>query len=75
MLDKMCESSMNVVESKKTCDLHVKVLEIRVENDVFYEICFSNHSGFKLFLKVSQNIFKQWDIQEGDIIARFIKFA
>ena len=76
MPDKMCEPSMNVVESKKTCDLHVKVLEIRAENDMFYEICFSDHSGFKLFLKVSQNIFKQWDIQEGDIVrVRSIKFA
>ena len=37
MPDKMCEPSMNVVESKKTCDLHVKVLEIRVESDMFYE--------------------------------------
>ena len=35
---------------------------------MFYEIWIADQSRWKLFLKVSKNNIKQWDIQNGDIV-------
>lgn len=72
----MFDPSTNVGKQDKTCDLHCKIIEIRQENDMFYEMWFSDQSGTKLFLKVSTNNLKQWNVEEGDIVrVRSIKAA
>jgi len=43
-------------------------MEIRNENDIFYEICLNDITGCKLFLRASENNMKQWDIKQGDIV-------
>ena len=64
----MFDSWAIVSKQARECDLHCKILEIRKDNDMIYEICLADQSRWKLFLRVSKNIIKQWDIQNDDIV-------
>ena len=64
----MYDSCAIVAKQARECDLHCKIIDIRSENDIFYEICINDQTGCKLFLKASENNMKQWDVKVGDIV-------
>jgi hypothetical protein len=66
--DTMFDSCAIVPKQSRDCDLHCKILEIKNDNDLFYEICVIDDTGCRLFMKISKNNMKQWEIKENDIV-------